>query len=54
MKSFIENAMANLRVDGEIDSNYLDVEKVNYFKHKNGYINYLNLDIFFHFPIKLF
>lgn len=51
IKGFIENILMNLRVEAEIESDYLDIEKVAYFKHKNGYIfplNYkvsLNLDI---------
>ena len=38
IKSFIENIYANLRVDGEVESQYIETDQLNYVLHKNGYI----------------
>ena len=38
IKSFIENIYANLRVDGQVESQYIETDQLNYVLHKNGYI----------------
>jgi PAS domain S-box-containing protein len=54
IKSFIENILMNLRVEAEIESDYLDVEKVNYFKHKNGYIFPLSYKVVLNLDVLMF
>ncbi|CAD8156622.1 unnamed protein product [Paramecium pentaurelia] len=35
---FFDNIVLNLKLEGEIDSQYLDTDQTQIFKHKNGYV----------------